>query len=370
MNDSILTGEQYFSYRSQFLRGICILAVVVIHTFMLTDEVDTLPFSFLHLMCMFAVPLFFVLASFNLALTRKKRNRNRQAAIQMTIVYLFYRACYSFFSYYLKAPAEFDPTTFLVITLKQTINPGATIFSLMLVYIQILLVHNHLYSLFLSYRKIINFKFLILIFSAQLLLQIGLFLVSFSINGAEYPTLQFLIETIGFSFPCYIGYLFLGYYLRENASSMKNMILRKKTTLIYLVILFWVVFASYFVARSYDYVNSTIWGMKSLKNDILDILVLPVLVISGFGMLLKLYDLLQSHKVLTDLISKFGLYSFGIYYLHRFVHRISLSALPFETHTIVTRTMYSFALLVITLFATLYLAKFISHFKYVGKYLV
>jgi len=310
-----MNARQFFTYRIYFVKGVSILAVICAHissvlyfTGNSENPVDILN-VYLFAISRFAVPVFFTLSAFYLALNPKCYHSPswlyRRRLPHLVIPYFLYTTIYAF-------PDIIKSTDPAAILLCYLTGNGEYHLWFVFVVIQLYLLHPILYRCFLYFRKRLPFFFTLAIV-IQIIWNIAVS-ISFhyctNTTGAAYHILSFLNRSVFGS----LGYFMAGYELNENADSILNLLRRNRTTILSIGVM--VVGAG---------ITVLMWSMGirpegSIQpipfNNVILSLLDPLLGAASFLLLFRLSDWIPLHALPGRIIHTAGLYSYGIYLLH------------------------------------------------------
>ncbi len=307
-------ARQFLVFQSQTLRGVGILAVILLHVTALFTEkqygVLTYPLVALNSLTRFAVPLFVVLSAMHLNLNR--RNQRAFPFYRRTIKYLLIPyALYSFFYWIPKGLAGGG-----LLGLIRALLLGRSSYHLWFIVLiaQLYVLHPLLSRWYEHCRH--RGALLMLAFSAQISwsLVFTFWFPSLTLPAAVRALLAVLY------FPSAIGYFFGGYFLLEHAETVVRLA-RCRSTLLAVAAAGLtstaVMAASWLIPLSGGVPFAEI-PHPYLIHDLLS----PVQTLSALALVLYFAQRVDRGlpcRWLCLALNSLGLYAYGIYYLHVFV---------------------------------------------------
>lgn len=372
-------ARTFFVYQLPALKGACILGVLTIHVAIgfkavSADENLFWVLLFLGSLSRFAVPLFVLGSGFHLSLNERNERAHpfyRRTLRFLLVPFVAYSLLYTAIK--LRSPAEI-PSAIVDLFL------GSAHYHLWygLLVLQLYLLHPVLRRLYLAARH--RGLLVVAVGVSQILWNVLIergfpaFAASVSTASPEgQPWLASAIVMVAgritrLAFVGYVGYFFAGYYLLDRAEEIGRLLERR--SLLVCSVPAWLVSAVALACYwGIPMANGTPWAGLENPSFMLSVLG-PVLSASAF---ICIMGWARSSNGLTRTLYRqlaaFGLYSYGIYYLHPLVLWLSARAVmrlveP-EPHGMPVFYMFQFAVAAIL---SLYLAKQASRLPF-GRYL-
>ena len=312
-------SREYLVHQLLVVKGICILGVIAIHV---SGDFSSMPgmtwltagLLLINSLSRFAVPVFIMLSGFYLSLnprnTRALPFYGRTLRF-LVIPYVFYSLFYTLL--------KFKSGLSLSLLVKNVLLGSAyphLWFSLLI--LQVYLFHPFLSRFF----KDVNAagRRVILAFGVQVLWSVlfSLFVPNPDLQRAGSGALARIGK---FLLPSSVGFLFFGYYLA--ARSEEAVAWLKRAIVKYAAIVTWIVAGA---------ASALFWGIpmsqgiayRDIRHAYLgQSLLLPLISVAAFAVLFIFANERKSRPaVVRDLFHRFGLYSYGVYYLHPFFVKV------------------------------------------------
>lgn len=312
--ERLADARQFLVYRLQFLRGICVTAVIATHA---TAEYSDLGMGWLaaalitiNSLARFAVPVFVLLSGFYLSLNSRNQHALRfyQRTLQFLVVpYVLYSFVYTLVFEMPLLPIAALPRTFL-----RTLAFGNAAYHLwfMLMVLELYVVHPFLARWFRAQTH--RGEVVLLAFCVQVVWSLILHMELLPHD------LLLRLALVCTWFVSHIGYFLAGYYLHEHADAVVGG-LRKSRTIIVGAALFLLTGIGIGLHFAAPLAGETPFE-DIAKRDIVFELLLPALSVAALPVILKCADIAggwaAKRSVFARTLNSLGLYSYGVYYLH------------------------------------------------------
>jgi len=309
-----MEARRFVVYRLQLLRGTCIIAVIATHV---TEGYREIAMGWLatgliyaNSLARFAVPVFVLLSGFYLSLN----SRNQQALVFYRRTLRFLVGPYVLYSFLYTLVFEMPslPLAALPRTIARTLAFGNAAYHLwfMLLVLELYAVHPFLARWYRArdHRGAV----VLLAFGVQIIwpsvLQLDL------LPHGRLSTLAFK----GLAFLSYLGYFLAGYHLHDYADVVVGM-LRQTRSIIIGAIVWLLTGAGVGLHWAAPLAGDTPFE-DAAGQDLVLWLLLPMLSIAALPVILKCAETAGAAQNLAGrALSSFGLFSYGVYYLHPLV---------------------------------------------------
>jgi len=319
-------SRKFFVYPLPFLKGICILGVILIHLTATCTEMSRFGGLFhalvlLNSLSRFAVPLFIVFSGFYLSLNARNERAipfYRRTLKFLLIPYLLYSLLYAL----LQGLAGVRPTRLLFDILRGSAAPHLW-FGLLIM--QLYLLHPLLRRGYLACRHRLAPVLAALlvqiawsVFASTLLpaLVARLATTLFSASSPLAATISREVARLaGIAFVAHLGYFLGGYYLLDRAGEIRNW-LRRPTTATVGVLVWFAAAAGIAASWSIPLSRGIAWAALP-RPYLLHHLLTPLLSLAAFATLLSFAGRPERRPgPCRRGLHAFGLYAYGVYYLH------------------------------------------------------